>query len=62
MSCYAYVAAMCTAVSVIRFEVPHHAGFANIHQVHTYIYIYIHVLLCIHCALRSLFHKEYNIW
>jgi hypothetical protein len=36
--------------------------FANIHKVHTYIYIYIHEWLFIHCALRSMFSKEDKFW
>ena len=39
MYCYAYVAAMCTAVSVIRFEVPHHPGLQTFTKsIHIYIY------------------------
>jgi len=62
MYCYAYVAAMCTAVSVVRFEVPHHVGLQTITKsIHSYIYIYIHVLLCIHCALRSSFQMKTDV-
>ena len=49
---HAYVAAMCTAVSVVRFEVPHHAGLQTFTKsLHVYVYIYIH-------ALRSLFQRK----
>ena len=60
MYCYAYVAAMCTAVSVVRFEVPHHAGLANNHKVRTFIYIYIYSCTVMH-TLRTpqlVFHRK----
>ena len=40
---YSYCAAMCTAVSVIRFEVPHHAGLQTFTKsIHVYIYIFMY--------------------
>ena len=60
MYCYAYVAARCTAVSVIRFELPHHAGLQTFTKsIHVYIYIFMYCYAYI--ALRSLFQRKTNV-
>ena len=54
---YAYVAAMCTAVSAIRFEVPHHVGLQTFTKsIHVYVLIFMYCYAYI--AIRSLFQRK----